>query len=347
MKSCYINGIGSVSIQEPLFDVFQSNPEPIAYINRSKQPSYKELIAPAMSRRMAKGIKMSIYATDVAMKEAQVTHLDAIVVGTSLGCIEDSEKFLQAVIENEEEYLTPTAFIQSTHNTVAGQIALQYQFKAYNFTFVNGGSSFESALFDACLQMRFNNASTLLLGGVDEIAPYTYSMFEFVDRVKKEGDEINFMSPISVGVPYGEGATFFVLSTEKSPTTYAEVIDVCIQNQLASTPAEFIESFLKRNRLEQPSAVMFGVNADQNQQEFYTECSTYFKDVPQFYYQHISGSYDTASAFGLKISAEIIKKQEIPNVVQYNGLSVATIQSILVINQSLGTDFSLTLLASC
>ena len=70
-------------------------------------------------------------------------------------------------------------------------------------------------------------------------------------------------------------------------------------------------------------------------------------DVPQLYYQHISGSYDTASAFGLKIAAEIIKKQEIPDVVQYNKISVATIQSILVINQSLGTDFSLTLLTSC
>src|SRR5690554_6229467 len=146
MKNCYINGIGSVSIQTPEYSVFDAAPEKVQHLNHAQQPSYKELIAPAMSRRMARGIKMSIYAANQAMNEAENPDLDAIIAGTSLGCIEDSEKFLNTIIENDEEFLTPTAFIQSTHNTVAAQIALQLQCKSFNFTYVNGGNSFESAL---------------------------------------------------------------------------------------------------------------------------------------------------------------------------------------------------------
>src|SRR5690606_9380936 len=183
MKSCFINGIGSVTIQDPSYDLYTSEAQDVSYVNYAQQPSYKELIAPGMSRRMAKGIKMSIYAANQAIQEAQISDLDAILVGTSMGCIEDSEKFLQSVIENDEEYLTPTAFIQSTHNTVAGQLALHWKSNAYNFTFVNGGSSFESALFDAMMQIRFHGAKKILLGGVDEIGSYTYSLFQKIHKV--------------------------------------------------------------------------------------------------------------------------------------------------------------------
>src|SRR5690606_16282121 len=231
-------------------------------------------------RRMAKGIKMSIYATNQALNEANVDELDAILIGTSLGCIEDSEKFLQAVIENEEEYLTPTAFIQSTHNTVSGQIALQCKAHAYNFTFVNGGSSFESAVFDGLLLLRFHDAKHILIGGVDEIANYTYSMFERIARVKKIDDAIDFHQPTTAGVPYAEGATFFVLSTDKTPSTYAQVIDVSMQNAF-HTIDEWIGTFLKKHRLNTVDAVVFGMNADVNQQGFYASCSKYFENTPQ------------------------------------------------------------------
>ena len=347
MKSCYINGIGSVSIQSPTFDVFQEQPETISTINHAQQPSYKELIAPAMSRRMAKGIKMSIYATNQALEEAKISNLDAILVGTSMGCIEDSEKFLKAVIENEEEYLTPTAFIQSTHNTVSGQIALQWKAHSYNFTYVNGGNSFESALFDGLMRLRFHEAQNILIGGVDEVSPYMHSIFQKVETVKKEGDVIDFHQPSTTGIPFSEGATFFVLSTEKTATTYAEVKEVVIQNALSTTVEEWISCFLKRNGLEQVDAVVFGVNADSNQQPFYQQCIAYFETTAQLYYQHITGSYDTVSAYGLKLAAEIIQKQEIPNVLKYNSIETNTINTVLLIHQSLGTDFSLTLLQKC
>ena len=118
MKSCYINGMGIVSAQNFLEADFLET----AVVNQTdnvlyaQPPSYKELIPPAMIRRMAKGVKMGIYASTQALNEASVQNPEAIITGTGMGCVEDSEKFLKAILDNNEEFLTPTSFIQSTHN---------------------------------------------------------------------------------------------------------------------------------------------------------------------------------------------------------------------------------------
>lgn len=349
MKNCYINGIGAVNIQPTDFNLFTTEINPLTNQNKAQQPSYKELIAPAMSRRMAKGVKMGIYAANEALKESKLQNIDAIIVGTGLGCIEDSEKFLDAIIENDEQFLTPTSFIQSTHNTVAAQIALHLQCKAYNFTYVNGGNSFENALFDAFLQLKHLEKSEILIGGVDEIAPYTFSMFEMIERVKKVGEELDFKNPTTAGVALAEGATFFGLSTQKTNETYAEVLDMMLFNAFNNDEETTINAFLAKHNVEISAIdiVQFGINADLNQQEFYQKMATIFKDTPQTYYQHISGSYDTASAFGLKVAAEIIKKQVLPKTIQYNNIEPNKIEKVLLINQFNNTDFSFVLLQSC
>ena len=349
MKNCYINGIGNVSIQSVDFDVFESEIAEIQILNKAQQPSYKDLIAPAMSRRMAKGVKMGIYAANKALFNAKMVDPQAVIVGTGLGCIEDSEKFLDAIIDNDEQFLTPTAFIQSTHNTVAAQIALHLQCKAYNFTYVNGANSFESALFDAFMQLKHFNKENILIGGVDEIAPYTFSMYEMIGKVKQSGEELNFKNPQTKGIALAEGATFFALSNNKTNNSYAEVIDVMLFNAFKDNEATEINTFLKKNNLSVTDldVVFFGVNADALQQEFYNKMNTVFSEIPQGYYQHISGSYDTASAFGLKVAAEIIQKQKYPKSVQYNDIMPNKIEKVLMINQFNNTDFSFVLLSKC
>lgn len=349
MSKCYINGLGSVTVQDPMFDIFEVQPQPLQSLNKAQQPSYKELIAPAMSRRMAKGVKMSIYAADKALSEAGMDRIEAIVTGTGLGCIEDSEKFLDAIIENDEQFLTPTAFIQSTHNTVAAQIALRLGCKSYNFTYVNGASSFESALFDGFMQLKHFGKQNVLVGGVDEIAPYTYSMFEMVGKVKPEGAEINFKQPLTAGIPLGEGAHFFALSSEKKGGTYAEVNDILLLNALKDGEIATIEYFLKRNNLNMDSidVVVLGVNSDAYQQPFYDTVSALFPETAQAYYQHVSACYDTASAYGLLLAAEILSRQQYPEEVQYNNIKPHNLENILLVNQGELTDFSFVLLKAC
>jgi len=82
MKNCYINGIGNVSIQSVDFDLFESEITEIQILNKAQQPSYKDLIAPAMSRRMAKGVDMGIFAANEALFNAKIVDPQAVIVGT-------------------------------------------------------------------------------------------------------------------------------------------------------------------------------------------------------------------------------------------------------------------------
>lgn len=80
----------------------------------------KELI-PEMNlrRRMSRVVKSGVAAGIESLLEfGDRAAVEAVVTATGLGCIADSEKFLDSLIANEERMLNPTPFIQSTFNTV-------------------------------------------------------------------------------------------------------------------------------------------------------------------------------------------------------------------------------------
>ena len=99
MKKSYINGIGCISAQKTVDSNFLSEIEinTTETVLNAKQPSYTEVISPSFIRRMAKGVKMGIFTSTQALKEANLAVPDAIITGTGLGCLEDSEKFLKAI----------------------------------------------------------------------------------------------------------------------------------------------------------------------------------------------------------------------------------------------------------
>jgi 3-oxoacyl-(acyl-carrier-protein) synthase len=354
MKKTYINGLGCISAQKTLDAVFLEEAElnEIDTVLSLKTPVYKDFIPPVAIRRMAKGVKNGIVASTLALKEANIDTVDAIITGTGMGCIEDSEKFLKAILDNDEQFLTPTSFIQSTHNTVGGQIALGLQCKAYNVTYVNGSVSFESALLDAKMKIEEEEASSVLVGGIDETGDYTMSLFKLAGYIKKENQ-----SPYSVlysttkGVVFGEGATFFTLENEKKENTYAQILDIEILNKLKVSEVENkIISFLESNNLTIASidVVVLGYNGDVESDLYYKELSnTTFVNTTQVYYKHLSGEYDTASAFGLWVGSKIIQTQTIPEIVKINAIEKPVYKTILLYNQRNGIDHSFTLLSKC
>lgn len=353
MQKCYINGMGCVSSQDTyetsfLESVEINTTENIVY---AKQPSYKELIPPAAARRMAKGVKMGLAASTKALKEANVEVPDAIITGTGMGCIEDSEKFLKALIDNNEEYLTPTNFIQSTHNTVGAQIALGLGCKGYNFTYVNGSISFESALLDAKLQLENEEENTILVGAADETSSHTMELFKLVNIIKKESDQpYSVLNSNSSGVVYSEGATFVTLENVKKENSYAVLEALQIQNELNIDEVEsFITSFLEKNHLkiQDIDVVVLGNNGDINFDTYYTAVGSLFSQIPQVYYKHLSGEFNTASAFGFWVAASILKNQAIPQVVKMNSIEKANFSKVLLYNQFQGKDHSLVLLSKC
>lgn len=349
-KKCFINGISAISAQ----DTFESNStvnfsaNETASILLAKEPNYKEFIPPAAIRRMAKVIKMGIATTEKAMKDAQVETIDAIVVGTGMGCSQDSEKFLTNILNNKEQFLTPTSFIQSTHNTVAGQIGIKLGCKGYNMTYANSSISFESALLDTYMQITSGEAETILTGGIDENAPHYYELLKMVGHIKQTSDHLTSVTqPDSNGAVFGEGASFFILESTQKDSTYGAIIDIQMHNNLSKESIKgFITSFLENNQtsIEDIDLVVLGNNGDIDFNGYYEEVAQLMNDSTQVVYKHLIGEYFTSSAFGLWLASTVLKSQEIPESIRLNTINKEKYKSVLLYNQYRGKDHSVILI---
>jgi len=353
-KSVYINSVGSVSVQKT-FDNSEFLNEITSYTDTVASvinPDYKAYIPPAQARRMAKGIKMSTVSSQTALQEAGLKNVDAIIVGTGLGCIGDSEKFVGDIIDNNEQFLTPTRFIQSSHNTVAGQIALGIACKGYNFTYVHAAVSFESSLTDAKMQLENDEAKHILVGGVDEMVKHHVNSHRLIGHIKNEPvDSTKLLECKTEGSVMGEGSHFFVLSNQKQESTYAELVAVeCYNTITKENLSKKITSFLNENHtsIEAIDLIVLGNNGDVNYDGYYEDLSSgIFKNTPQVYFKHLSAEYDTASGFAFWLAAKILKTQSVPNVVKLNQLETLNPKNILIYNQYRGENHSLVLLRKC
>jgi len=354
MKNVYVNSVGVISAQKTfdnssfLEDVEIYTDNVINVI----EPNYKDYIPPAAARRMAKGIKIGVVASKIALKEADLENVDAIITGTGMGCVRDSEKFVRGIIDNNEQFLTPTSFIQSTHNTVGGQIALELGCKGYNFTYVHASISFESTLLDAKLQLELDEANNILVGGVDELGDHTVAIHKIINHVKPEAvNTLELLHSNSPGAVFSEGAGFFVLSNEKKPSSYAQLKAVRTLNTLDidDVHRETI-AFLDENNLnvEDIDLIILGNNGDKDFDSFYEILmNDLFKNTQQAYYKHLCGEFNTASSFGFWLASKIIKTQTIPDVVKLNTIGTQNIKHVLLYNQYRGENHSFTLLKSC
>lgn len=352
-KSVYINSVGSVSAQktynnsEFLEEITDYNATEL----KVAAPDYKAYIPPAAARRMAKGIKMSTVSSQTALREAGLKNVDAIIVGTGLGCLDDSAKFVGDIINNEEQYLTPTRFIQSSHNTVAGQIALGLDCKGYNFTYVNSAVSFESSLLDAQMQLENEEAKNILVGGVDELVDHHVQSHRLINHFKTEPETLaGLLESKTEGALMAEGSHFFILSNEKQDSTYAELVGIEIYNILSQQQLSGqIESFLNDHNttINDIDLIVLGNNGDVNFDNYYHTLSQgLFKATPQACFKHLSGEFDTASAFAFWMGSKIIKTQSVPEVIKFNDLE-ATPKTVLIYNQYRGDNHSLVLLRKC
>ena len=142
---------------------------------------YKEYISPKEGRRMGKLMKAATLTSLMALREANIECPDAIITATANGMLETSEKFLVDMVDNGEETLSPTLFMQSTHNTIGSAIAIRTKCHGYNITYTQGKDSMKWALRDAERLIRMGKAKTVLVGCHDESSPLFQSFYDYLN----------------------------------------------------------------------------------------------------------------------------------------------------------------------
>lgn len=297
----YINSAGIISgAGNNMNDGFlQEKPEYNTTSLLAKEPDYKEFIPVMQLRRMSKAVRMGVVAAKTAMQHAGIEKPDAISVGTAYGCLQDTENFLGKMIDQEEQMLTPTAFIQSTHNTVSGQIALLAGCNGHNLTFVQRGHSFEQAMLNTFLYLDEHENELVLTGGIEEQTPtsikvlqqagiYTQQQLTY-DAIKQQENEASLA---------GEGAIFFSVTRKPISDKYIRVQALEVFKTDEDKALEKVKAFANNNG---PCDVFIsGMNGEKQNGAFYVRVkSEVFNNVPQIIFKHLCGEYPVASSFAL------------------------------------------------
>jgi len=349
----FINGIGAVSPQETL-----SKDQFLEHIERMDlpflqilKPDYKEYINPKILRRMSKIVRMSIVAAQTALFDAGISVPEATITATGMGPQTDTEKFLGSVLNNDESFLNPTAFIQSTHNTMGAQIALLSGNNNYNLTYAQKSFSFENALLDALMLLQEEEVSNVLLGGIDEITQESWAISTKTGKYKASPvSNLEILKDNQRGALAGEGATFLVLENNESESTYAKIEGVkSLFNQSKGFNIfHAIETFLLDQdlALNDIDLVLMGYNGDNLNDKVYSELEeNLFTNNQIGYYKHITGEYDTAVSFALWLAAKIIKTGVVPHTIRKGGITRSGIKNILIYNHSRNIHHSLILIS--
>jgi len=350
----YINSVSVISPQKTfvtssfLDEVVQYNSNSLRCI----EPAYKEYLDPVMARRMGRVIKMSIAAASVCLKDAGLKMPDAIITGTALGCVESTEKFIVSMIQDEERFLTPISFMQSTHNTVGAQIALQLKCNNYNFTYVHRGFAFESALLDAMMQISDGSAKNILVGAHEEMTEKNFRIYDRVNNWKKENvPMMELLHSKTHGVLAGEGVAFFVLGNERKEQSYAKILAVKTiykpesQAEIENKITELLNE--KQLTIDDIDVVIYGIAGDPVQDEvYYKLMNSCFSKSTSAYFKHLSGEYQTSGSFAIWMAAMILKNQTIPKEILIGLNKHKAIKNVLVYNTFQRVNHGVFLLAT-
>lgn len=314
----YINGIGCISPQrsfdpaEFLTEIQECTTNRMVCVDAD----YTKYFDAGSIRRMGRLMRYGTAAGLIALDDAGIKTPGAISTGTGWGLPEVSQKFLRSLIEVDETIVSPTTFIQSTHNTVSSNIALLRSCYAHNNTFSHKGFSFESALTDAQL-LAEENMDNILVGAYDEVSDYKYAAMKKTKELRAlPCSSSDIYGEQSNGIIAGEGAAFFVLGKTATEKCYG----VFAGNETFYKPtekeiAERISAFLAKHHLQlkDVDVVISGINGEKETDATRIATSkNLFAASTVTAFKHLCGEYMTASAFAFWLAAQMLKTQRVP-----------------------------------
>lgn len=283
--------------------------------NRLKaiEPAY-EGIPRGLLRRMGKAVRLGVGAASPII--GSHAEIDGVIIGTANGGMENCVHFFNQIVEYDEGNLTPTHFVQSTPNAIAGQIGMMTANRGYNNTHVHQGHSFENAVIDAHLQLINHPENSYLLGGVDEISSYNYNI-DFLDGWNKKEvvSNVELYESQTKGSIAGEGAAMFLVSGKEE----GAVAKISATKTWQSSDHEEAEDIFKdfvTNHLPNgntPSLILSGDNGDSRANTFFRVPKNHFPQTAVARFKHLVGESPTASAISVWLAQHFLETQQVPD----------------------------------
>ncbi len=145
-------------------------------------PRLRNYVKPMEMRRMGKIIKSALLSSYEALSEAGIDSPDAIVTATAWGCLDSSLNLLDELVDNGEEMIKPTYFMQSTHNTIGSAVAIKLKDHGYNVTITQQGDSLRWAILQAVMLLKSGRCRTVLVGCHDETPPLAQKLLSQIGK---------------------------------------------------------------------------------------------------------------------------------------------------------------------
>ena len=340
MHNFYIHQTTCISPQQTFGEVdIAVLHQPVDHKLKAIEPAYVG-IPPAILRRMSKSVRMGVGAALPLLN--QLPTVNGIIIGTANAGLEDCFHFLKQIVEYDEGILSPGSFVQSTPNALAARLGMMGHNKGYNITHVHLGLAFENAVIDAGMLIKEHPGNNYLLGAVDDISAYNYTINLLGGWYKNElfaGEDLyELNSPGSIG---GEGAAMFLVNGNATNalaklqaigTVHSNDEDV-IQQQL--------KNFLNKNLPagEKIDLLISGDDGDNRLLKYYKGVEKIMpEDATVARFKHVCGEYPTASAMALWLACHILQKNPIPLHMIKKSLPVKKYKNILIYNNHKGVQ---------
>jgi len=343
----YITDLACLSPQPTTDDTFWQGDVRVftGHYYPAVDPSYGQVIPRNLLRKMGKAVKMGVWSGMQILERNG--DCEGIIIGTADGAAENFVNFIGEILEYDEGTLTPTAFVQSAPNSLAGTLALMTKNTGYNATYVDKGSAFASALIDALMLFEEKQVSTLLVGNTEQYSSDAYHIESLSAFFKQQPVASNkLIHSQTPGTAFGEGSAMFALSAQPD-RAYARVCDVT-QTLYPSKDdlTSLVETFLEKNN-RGPSDIdvlVLGWSGDNGTDHWYDDLrQELFPSSAVYSFKNLSGEYPSSTAFGLWLAAHILNGATIPEDCQIQA-STSTPKNLLLYNHYRGIAHSLTLL---
>ena len=308
----YIHQSSCISHQPTFNEVDIDDLKPIENnLVHAIEPKY-ENVPLGQLRRMGRALRMGV---GTGMKLLGQNKVDGMLIGTANGGIEDSIMFLNQIHDYEEGRLTPTSFVQSTYNAIAGMMGMITGNHGYNTTHVHRGSAFENVALDAAMLLRENPEHRYLIGGVDEISMKNHRLVSLAGWYRSERiSNFDLYKGDATGTLPGEGAAMFIVSN-KSEGAKARVKNLKMVNSADENfVRDQLQLFLQENTGDKKIDLFLqGENGDNRLLKYYSACESLMgEETTIARFKHAFGEFQTVTALVLWLSTHVFQTQKLP-----------------------------------